>query len=221
LYVTPLPEQVQVHFYSNVVKGKVRSKQSGKPLQALVELYDIGKNERLSVVQSDSVTGEYTMVLTQGAEYALYSTCPGYLFRSLSFNYASGGRQSPVELDIELEEMKVDATAVLNNIFFETDQYDLKDKSITELQEVVRFLMNNPLIRVEIGGHTDNVGPVPYNLQLSQKRAQSVANHLIAHGINQNRILQKGYGPNQPVKPNDNEENRQANRRIEFKLISF
>ncbi len=221
LYTTPLPEQVQVHYYSNVVKGKVRSKQSRKPLQALVELYDIGKNERLSVVQSDSISGEYTMVLTQGAEYALYSTCSGYLFKSLSFNYASGGRQKPIELDIDLEEMKVNATAVLNNIFFETDQYDLKDKSLTELEEVVRFLKENPLIRVEIGGHTDNVGTVPYNLLLSQKRAQSVANYLTVHGINANRILQKGYGPHQPVKPNDTEENRQANRRIEFKLISF
>ena len=123
-------------------------------------------------------------------------------------------------MDIELELIKVNATAVLNNIFFETDKYDLKEKSITELQEVVRFLQNNPKLRVEIGGHTDNVGTAAYNLQLSQKRAQSVANYLIQLRIESVRIIQKGYGAMQPVKPNDSDENRRVNRRIEFKILN-
>ncbi len=220
LYTTPLPEQVQVQYYSNLVKGKVRARLSGKPLQALVELYDIQKNERLSRVQSDSVTGDYAIVLTQGAEYALYSTSPGYLFKSFSFNYSETGRKDPIVVDIDLDEIKINARAVLNNIFFETDKYDLKEKSVTELQEVVRFLNANPTLRVEIGGHTDNVGSAPYNLQLSEKRAQSVANYLVQHGIDSARIVQKGYGAQQPVKPNDTEENRQANRRIEFKILN-
>ena len=220
LYTTPLPEQVQVQYYSNLVKGKVKARVSGKPLQALVELYDIQKNERLSMVQSDSVTGEYAIVLTQGAEYALYSTSPGYLFKSLSFNYSETGRKDPIVVDIDLDEMKINAKAVLNNVFFETDKYDLKEKSVTELQEVVRFLNLNPKIRVEIGGHTDNVGSASYNLQLSEKRAQSVANYLVQQGIDVTRIIQKGYGAQQPVRPNDTEDNRQANRRIEFKILN-
>jgi outer membrane protein OmpA-like peptidoglycan-associated protein len=220
LFTTPLPEQVQVQYYSNLVKGKVRARLSSKPLQALVELYDIQKNERLSVVQSDSITGEYAIVLTQGAEYALYSTSPGYLFKSLSFNYSETGRKDPIIVDIELDEMKVNAKAVLNNLFFETDQYDLKAKSVTELQEVTRFLSANPKILVEIGGHTDNVGSASYNLQLSEKRAQSVATYLAQQGIDVARIIQKGYGAQQPVRPNDTEDNRQANRRIEFKILN-
>lgn len=219
LYTTPLPPEVQVQYFSNVVKGVVRSKSSGKPLQARVELYDIQKNERLSVVQSDSLTGAYTITLAQGAEYALYSNCPGYLFRSLSFNYAASSHHDPIVVNIELEEIKANATAVLNNIFFETDKYDLKEKSVTELQEVARFLKDNPAIRVEIGGHTDNVGAATYNLQLSQKRAQSVASYLVSQGVGSSRIVQKGYGSQQPVRPNDSEENRQANRRIEFKIL--
>ncbi len=220
LYTTPLPESVQVKFYSNVVRGKVSDKQSGKPLQALVELYDIEKNERLSFVQSDSVSGEYTMVLTQGAEYALYSTSPGYLFKSLSFNYTSASHQSPVEVNIELDVIETNATAVLNNLFFETDRFDLKEKSLTELQEVVRFLQDNPKIHVEIGGHTDNIGAPAYNLQLSQRRAQSVANFMVKQGIESSRIIQKGYGAQQPVKANDTEDNRRVNRRIEFKILN-
>jgi len=220
LYTTPLPEEVQVQYYSNLVKGKVKARLSGKPLQALVELYDIQKNERISIVQSDSVTGDYAIVLTQGAEYALYSTSPGYLFKSLSLNYSETGHKDPIIVDIDLEEMKINATAVLNNLFFETDKYDLKEKSFTELQEVVRFLNANPKLRVEIGGHTDNIGSAPYNLQLSQKRAQTVATYLVQQGVDIARIIQKGYGAQQPVKPNDTEENRQANRRIEFKILN-
>jgi OOP family OmpA-OmpF porin len=219
LFSTPLPEEVQVHYFSNVVKGKVTDRETGKPLQARVELFDIRKNQRLSFVQSDSLSGDYTMVLTSGAEYALYTSSPGYLFKSLSFNYSSNDRLTPVVVDIPLSKAKVNATAVLNNIFFETDKYEVEEKSTTELQEVIRFLTVNPGIRVEIGGHTDNVGAASYNLQLSQKRAQSVADYLIHHGIAAGRIARKGYGAQQPVKANDTEENRQANRRIEFKII--
>jgi len=220
LYTTPLPEQVQVRYYSNIVTGKVRDKETGKPIVAHVELYDIGKDKRLSYVQSDSVTGDYTIVLTRGAEYALYSSSPGYLFTSLSFNYTTENHQKPVVVDIDLQKVKANATAVLNNIFFETDKYDVEEKSITELNEVIRFLKSNPKIHVEIGGHTDNVGSAAYNVQLSQKRAQAVSDYLTGHGIDLNRIVRKGYGALQPVRPNDTEENRQINRRIEFKVIN-
>ena len=73
--------------------------------------------------------------------------------------------------------------------------------------------------RVEISGHTDNLGTATYNLQLSLKRAQSVASYLIAHGIASGRLVQKGYGADKPIKPNDTEENRQVNRRIEFRVL--
>jgi OmpA-OmpF porin, OOP family len=220
LYTTPLPEQLRIHFFSNVVKGRVKSSRDGKALKASVELYDIGKNERLSMVQSDSITGEYTIILTKGSEYALYSTCPGYLFKSLSFNYEASDYLTPVTLDIMLDEIQINATSVLNNIFFETDRFDLEEKSLTELQEVARFLSENPEIRVEIGGHTDNTGSAAHNLQLSGKRAQSVSEYLIRLGVAGSRLVQKGYGAEKPVKPNDSEEHRQANRRIEFKILN-
>jgi OOP family OmpA-OmpF porin len=219
LFTTILPEQVQVQYFSNVVKGKVRDKEDGEPLQAQVELFDIKKNERVSMVQSDSVTGDYTMVLTKGAEYALYSSRPGYLFNSLAFNYSTQGLHEPVVVNIDLQKATVNATAVLNNIFFETDKFELHDNSVTELDEIIRFLKNNPKINVEIGGYTDNVGTEDYNLQLSQKRAQSVGNYLSSHGIDASRITQKGYGSQHPVRPNDTDANRQQNRRIEFRIV--
>jgi outer membrane protein OmpA-like peptidoglycan-associated protein len=107
----------------------------------------------------------------------------------------------------------------LNNIFFDLNKSELKDRSITELDNVIRFLNENPKVRVEISGHTDNLGTVVYNQQLSLKRAQSVTAYLTAHGIDSKRVLQVGYGSQKPLKPNDTEENRQVNRRIEFRII--
>ncbi len=219
IFSTVLPPQVQVQYSSSVVNGKVRDMENGRPLKANVELYDIQKEERISVVQSDSISGEYTIVLTKGAEYALYVTRPDYLFQSLSFNYTSGDHTKPLEINIDLQKVKANAAIVLNNIFFDVNKYELKEKSATELEEVIKFLKLNPALQVEIGGHTDNSGAADYNLKLSEQRAQSVAAYLTQKGIDAKRISQKGYGALQPVKPNDSELNRQANRRIEFKII--
>lgn len=214
-----VPPDMQIKYKSNYVKGVVRDAQTKRPLGARVELFNINKNELTSFVQADSVTGEYLMVLTQGADYALYVSQPGYLFKSLNFNYEVQENLVPVLLDVNLDPAKAGASAVLNNIFFDLNKYDLKEKSVTELDKIIRFLHDNPAIRIEIGGHTDNVGTAVYNLQLSQKRAQSVTTYLVAHGIEPGRLTQKGYGAGKPLVSNDTEENRQINRRIEFKLL--
>jgi OOP family OmpA-OmpF porin len=111
------------------------------------------------------------------------------------------------------------AMTVLNNIFFDFNQFEIKPRSISELDEVVRFLNENPKVKVEISGHTDNVGNENYNQQLSLKRAQSVVNYFSSKGIAAARLTQVGLGSKKPIKPNDSEENRQVNRRIEFKIV--
>lgn len=219
LFEMQVPEEMRLKYKSNYVKGTVRDKITNNPLGARVELFNINKNELTSVVQADSVSGEYLIVLTQGADYALYVSHPGYLFKSLNFNYEVEEQLTPVALDVLLDPAKAGASAVLNNIFFDLNKYDLKEKSVTELEKVVRFLTENPTLRIEIAGHTDNVGAAAYNLQLSQKRAQSVSSYLVAHGIDPARLTQKGYGAQKPLVPNDSEANRQINRRIEFRLL--
>jgi outer membrane protein OmpA-like peptidoglycan-associated protein len=95
----------------------------------------------------------------------------------------------------------------------------LEEKSKTELNKMIDFLKKNPTIKIEISAHTDNVGKPSSNLELSQKRAQSVVDFLNKQGIDIKRLVPKGYGETMPVKENDNEENRALNRRIEFKIL--
>jgi outer membrane protein OmpA-like peptidoglycan-associated protein/tetratricopeptide (TPR) repeat protein len=219
IYEIEIPEDQQVKFKSNYVKGIVRDKTTKKPLLAKIELINLKENETESLVESDSLSGKYLMILTQGAEYALYVNKKGYLFRSMNFNYSEVRDFQPITLDIELEKATEGTIAILQNIFFDVDKYELKDKSKTELQKISRFLTDNPLVRVEISGHTDNVGAPSYNKQLSEKRAQSVYQYLLDNGIDSKRLIPKGYGQERPVSSNETDEGKQANRRIEFKII--
>lgn len=221
LYEISIPKELQIAYRSNFVKGVVKDRKTNQPLSSRVELFDLQKDELTSFVSSDSITGEYLMVLTTGSDYALYVTAPDYLFQSLNFNYEDNANPEPVVIDILLDKTNTGATAVLNNIFFDFDQYELKDRSITELNKVIRFLNEKPSIHVEIGGHTDSDGSATYNKQLSLKRAHSVVSYLVEKGINKDRLSEKGYGADNPIRLNDSEENKQANRRIEFKIIQY
>ncbi len=108
---------------------------------------------------------------------------------------------------------------VLQGIQFEYDSAEILPSSEQVLQLGMQALRDNPNVRVEVGGHTDNQGSRSYNQQLSQRRAQAVVDWMVAHGIEASRMRVRGYGPSRPVASNDTEEGRAQNRRIEFTVI--
>jgi OmpA-OmpF porin, OOP family len=219
IYQTNIPKEFQVHSRGNVVSGVVIDSQTRKPLQAEVELFDLRTSQRISIVVSDSVNGRYLVVVPGKSEYAFHVSEPGYLFYTVHFNYEIKDQDKPLVLDISLQPIRKNAVAVLNNIFFDFNKSDINTRSYSELDEVVKFLKENPVIKVEISGHTDNVGNENYNQQLSLKRAQSVVSYFLSKGIAVSQLTQTGYGSKKPILPNDTEENRQVNRRIEFKIV--
>lgn len=219
IYQTEIPKNLQVRSRGNVVQGVVINSQTKAALQAQVELFDLKTGERISVVTSDSINGRYLVVVPGKSEYAFHVSEPGYLFFSQHFNYEEKDLDHPLVIDIALQPITKNAVTVLNNIFFEFNKSDINQRSYPELDEVAKFLKENPKIKVEISGHTDNVGVENYNQQLSLKRAQSVVNYFLSKGIAVTQLTQIGYGSKKPIKPNDTEENRQVNRRIEFKIL--
>ncbi|UZR94000.1 OmpA family protein [Chondrinema litorale] len=109
---------------------------------------------------------------------------------------------------------------VLKRIYFDMDEAKLKSESFDELNGIVAYLVQNPKINAEIGGHTDNVGPRDYNKYLSQRRAQAVVDYLIENGVESSRLTAVGYGEVNPIVSNDDEKDgREINRRIELKVI--
>ncbi|NJN33343.1 MAG: OmpA family protein [Saprospiraceae bacterium] len=112
-----------------------------------------------------------------------------------------------------------DRTIVLKNVFFDTDKSILKSESFVELNKLKLLLTENPKMRIELRGHTDNVGSDASNLDLSTRRAAAVKDFLIQNGITADRLQSKGFGESQPVDTNETPEGRQNNRRTEFLIL--
>ena len=219
LFAFDIPEEIRIKETSDVVKGKVYDIKTGEVLKAKIQLTDIETNNVISMVSSDEENGAYMIVLTEGAEYALHVNKDGYLYKSLTFNYKEGKEEQEIALDIPLEPVVAGSKVTLNNIFFEFGSYSLLSKSKTELDKLVTFMKDNSDVKIEIGGHTDDVGSDEANKELSQNRAGAVVKYLTDEGISEERLTAIGYGETQPVATNDTDENRAANRRIEFKIL--
>jgi hypothetical protein len=202
------------------LKGRVYDQVTGKPLEARFELIDINLDSTIIEANSDGQNGEFLVCLPYNRNYALNVSLEGYLFYSENFPFSEmKSRWNPMLKDIPLEPIAVGKSIILRNIFYETGQYELKSTSDAELRKLVGFLVNNPDLRIEIEGHTDDEGTELYNRDLSMKRAQAVYRYLIEHGIAAARLSYKGYGESLPVSTNETDEGRALNRRTEIKIM--
>ena len=116
-------------------------------------------------------------------------------------------------------ELEVGESITLKNVFFQTGKYTLLDISIVELDKVVEMMERHPTLRIELGGHTDNVGSEASNQKLSEQRAKAVYDYLVQHGVEPARLSYKGYGQSQPVADNSTPEGRRQNRRTVFTIL--
>ncbi len=220
IYRFELPVQSRPAMVS-YVHGKVYDKNTLKPLAAAIELIDMQRNTAIVNSTSDQVTGEFLMSLPVDKDYAANVSCKGYLFYSTNFNVSKGNDSiNPVKLNIPMQPVEIGEKVVLHNIFFETDKYELLPYSKAELERLIDFLAKNTSMQIEIGGHTDTEGSDSHNQVLSQNRAKSVYDYLLANGIAAERLSYKGYGETMPVAGNDTPEGRALNRRTEFKVTS-
>lgn len=140
-----------------------------------------------------------------------------------SFALPEQVRPEPVEYKEEITEvapeLEVGESITLKNVFFQTGKYTLLDVSIVELDKVVEMMQKHPNMRIELGGHTDNVGRPEANQKLSEQRAKAVYDYLVKKGISADRLTYKGYGQTEPVADNTTPEGRRQNRRTVFTIL--
>lgn len=117
--------------------------------------------------------------------------------------------------DIEKKLLNRQKVSFEATLLFETDQYVLQQSAFEHLDQLVAALQTQTDIRIEISGHTDDTGSIDYNATLSERRAAAVQSYLVQRGIAIDRLIAKGYGEQQPLKPNNTAEGRSANRRVE------
>lgn len=199
------------------ITGTVKDKTTGKALLPQIEFIDLATGQTTNLAVPDAQTGEFLLTLPTGSSYGLSINHPGYLF--YSYNFPVDKQSSYQRLDVLLEPITAKSTVVLNNVFYETGLFKLKNESKSELDRLLKFLQINHTVKLEIAGHTDNVGTETANLELSQKRAAEVVNYLIAAGIDKSRLKAKGYGATKPIADNATEDGRKKNRRTEIVIL--
>lgn len=201
------------------VKGRVFDKKTTKGLPSSVELIDLSTKEQLTKVQTDE-TGNYLITLPVGKDYAFNVNRKGYLFYSDNFLITEHSPDSMYEKNIPLQPIETDASVILKNVFFDVNKFEIKPESQVELDKLVQLLMENPALKIEISGHTDNVGKPADNLVLSNNRAKAVVSYLVSKNIPAQRLVSKGYGETKPIALNTSDEGRAQNRRTEMKVLS-
>lgn len=144
----------------------------------------------------------------------------GYLYYSDTIHVGRADYAHPQTRVIVLKKIRKEASQVLNGIFFDVDDYSLRSESRFELEQLVEFLKNNPSVKIEIAGFTDNSGSAEYNEHLSDARAFEVYKYLFVNHIKKERMSYKGYGMAHPVASNETETGRARNRRTEIKIMN-
>ncbi|MBZ0202920.1 MAG: OmpA family protein [Ignavibacteria bacterium] len=221
IYYVELPEEVQPVSDVVTINGKVLD-ENGKPVEATIKWEDVELKKEVGIAKSDPETGEYFIALPTGRYYAYYADVKGFysIVNYLDLTASKAFEQISTDMSvISIEELKNSGKAIkIENIFFDSGKFELKDESHEALNLLYRFMHANPDVIVELNAHTDDVGSDHFNLELSGKRANSVVQYLIQIGIDISRLVPQGFGESQPVAPNDTEEGRALNRRVEFRV---
>jgi len=214
---TPSSPEIPLQYTVTVIDAISR-----EPVEARVRLEGMRDNIIVPSVPKGAGVTEFTIMAKEARDYRLSVENQGYMFVSQNVRL-EGASAEPKSLSrtIELRKVQTGAMIVLRNIYFDFDKATFKQESYNELNKLERMMSQNPTMMVEIAGHTDYIGSAAYNMTLSQRRAEAVKDFLTKKGIDSRRIVAKGYGKTRPIVSNDDEEEgRELNRRVEFRVIS-
>lgn len=217
LLINPKPYK-----YTGPLKVYVRNTANQEPIKnAVVSVPEFGE------VKTNSEGRARIDGLYAGLVIADFSA-KGFISKTQSFDVISGEEENEyevwldplenVKIEIEGKELMEGESLVLSNIQFKVASAELLKEGKTELNKVVALMKQYPKIEVELSGHTSSEGDAKMNKELSLKRVESCRKYLSDNGISEDRISVVGYGPDKPIAPNDTEQNRALNRRVELKI---
>jgi outer membrane protein OmpA-like peptidoglycan-associated protein len=215
-----LPEKVRPRPVV-LVNGRVLNKKSNEPVEAniIYEILPAGIEEGRA--RSTPTTGQYTIVLPAGAKYGFRASADGYVSVNDNLDLSEQQEYTTITRDLFLVPIEVGSVVELKNIAFEYNKATLTTDSYPELKRVADMLTSSTTMTMEIAGHTDSKGGDEYNMRLSEARAQSVVDYLLATSkIAKSRLVAKGYGETKPRDTNDTAEGRANNRRVEIEILT-
>ncbi len=203
-------------FLKGVVKDSAGNQVSG----AVVELKDI-KTKQRSYAKVDSLSGEYMAAVKVKNDVIITAKKDNIAFNTKTIRAAELPAETlePKEVNLEVKEARQGGSFIIDNILYATNSAEIEADSRIFLESFAQYLKENPNIKIEIQGHTDNVGNPKDNDALSSNRAYSVKSVLEENGVDGKRITAKGYGSNRPIADNKTEAGRAQNRRTEFMIV--
>jgi len=209
-----------------IVKGQSIDAKTGKSIGAKIIYERLKDGKELGVTNSDPTTGNYEIKLPGGELYGIRAEAKDYISESRNLDLRVQKTSNSLQEDLKLEPIQIAAikenvTITLNNVFFDYDKAKLKPESFPELNRIVTIMTERATMQVEIAGHTDPRGPAGYNMELSARRAKSVAKYLIEKGVSSERITVVFFGETRLIDLTNTEEGNAKNRRVEFKILKI
>ncbi|PID90362.1 MAG: hypothetical protein CSA97_03240, partial [Bacteroidetes bacterium] len=198
--------------------GKIINTKTGKPLEKGIPV-QMKVNKQISdAFKYSKKGGRYKIMLPAGFEYEMAPSVKNFYNKVEFVDLRQAKPRSKVRRDFFVTPLEVGQSVDIENIFFDTGKATLLEQSFRSLNALLDFFNEYPNVKVQVGGHTDNRGSAAYNRKLSERRAKSVADYLISHGISKDRFSVKGYGPDRPKASNKTKVGRAKNRRVGFTI---
>jgi OOP family OmpA-OmpF porin len=198
------------------ISGMVLSSKNNQPVSGIISIY-LSNKSPLGEIQT-APDGSFLLELSSRSAFLIKISAKGYMNIEESLDIENLN-ESALHKDYFLEPLETGRIFHLDNVLFQQSTAELIDSSYAQLNLVSEMLTENPEVKIEISGHTDNVGDSRKNIELSEQRVEMVKDYLVSKGINPSRITGKGYGGMKPVASNATESTRRLNRRVEFRII--
>ena len=211
-----LPEQFRAAPLQ-VLKLTIKDIETLQPVRAKIEIFEVDQFDTVRVSQGTDEKGNVSITLEQNKTYGLISTANEYFMHSSSLSADTSAARS-LELHMIPIKKVSEEVIVLRNILFATGSAELLPASDPELEKVLWTLRNHPEMKIEIYGHTDNVGDEALNQALSTNRAKAVYDYLMSRGVDSSRLSYTGFGESKPIADNNTDDGRRENRRTEVKI---
>ena len=207
-----------------IVNAKTIKKNNHLPISESIRVTLLNKTSGDIDSLASDTDGEVELSLQPDSDYLLKAEKDNYF--TLTKRFSTNGLKDPktFEFEFPMQEIVLEKPIKIENIYYDYDKWYIRQDALPELDKIFQLLVDNPQIEIELSSHTDARGDADYNLELSQKRAESVVNYLVSRGISAQRLIAKGYGENSLLNycggfVECSEADHQINRRTEFKVI--
>ncbi len=221
IYRIPLLQDISPESVNTLIafQGRIFDAQSKEPIHANI-IMENTNNGKPFTTASDELTGNFLFYIPKSNSYEFTVKAPGYITFFEKTSLESLDQEDKMYRNIYLTPIRANQIFTINSLLFERSKSTLMGDSYLALEKLIGILTENPNLKIELAGHTDGLGSAKAKQVLSFQRVERIKDYLIEFGIDRKRIETVGYGGAKPIAPNNTEESRAKNRRVEIKVLA-